>query len=633
MRNACVVGLLVLLAVVAQSLAPAQSQGAETSPIPLGREAPMAANTAVAEVVLSKVQVFDYRDVRLEPGLFQERFDLNRDYLLCLNNDSLLYMFRLKAGLPTPGVPYGGWCTVEGTQWPHNGQFQCDYLLALARSYVACGDERLKAKADAFVAGLAECQQPNGAIYAGDVSEDDIMYYTVDKWLKGLDQAHRCLGNEQAQQVRSGLVDWIESKVSELSDEQLQQLLDKEHGAICEALYDFYAETGEAQHLALAKRFEHRKILDPLARGEDNLEGLHVNTTIPKILGAARAYELTGDDHYRRIVENFWNIVADTRTYATGSSSVGEYWGKANALHATLDATTQETCVTYNWMKLTRYLWRWTGDPKYADMYERCLYNGIIEAQDPVSGMVVYFTPLKAGVREPDYTQEGAQAGSRKRFGTMFANFWCCTGTGAMALAGLADNEDSLYVNLFTPSQVRWDCGGTEVRLTQSTDYPDADSVRMELHLSAPTAFALMIRIPWWAYQGGELQVNDQPVDRQLEPGHFARLHRTWRDGDVVDLRLPMSLYSQPINDDPNCIAVMYGPHVMAGLTYGEYPLDITHEDIKIKGDPADPSQWLAPVPHQTMMFLTTAPDQNMVFMPLYRVVAERYGVYFDIEP
>jgi len=151
-------------------------------------------------------------------------------------------------------------------------------------------------------------------------------------------------------------------------------------------------------------------------------------------------------------------------------------------------------------------------------------------------------------------------------------------------------------------------------------------------YASAPTAFALMIRIPWWAYQGGELQVNDQPVDRQLEPGHFVRLQRKWRDGDVVSLRLPMSLYSQPINDDPNCIAVMYGPHVMAGLTYGEYPLDIAHEDIKLKGNPADPGQWLAPVPHQTMMFLTTAPDQNMVFIPLYRVVAERYGVYFDVD-
>ena len=611
--------------------------------------------TVVPNIIRNAVQPFSYADVDLQPGLLQQRSLLNTEYLLTLSNDSLLYLFRSAAGLPTPGKPYGGWCAVpelSGTpQWPHNGHFQGYYLSALARTYAASGDIRLKVQADEFIAGLAACQKPNGTLYCGAYMKDGdptspkmgYLLYDLDKWLKALDLARRCLGNDQAFQVRSGLVKWIERMAAALSDEQLQKWLDKEQGAISEALYDFYAETGEARHLTLAKRFEHRKFLDSLARGEDQLAGVHANTAMPKVCSAARAYELTGDDYYRRVVENFWNIVAQTRTYATGSSSTLEYWHKANELRGTLSATNQETCPTYYWMFLTKYLWRWTGDQKYADMYERCLYNSLIAAQNPITGMLAYYTPLKAGIREPDYTQEGAQGGSRKNFGTMFANFWCCQGSGAAGLARVSDNiytysKDRLYVNLFAASQVRWKHGSAKIRLTQVTDYPDADSVQMQMHLTAPAAFSLMIRIPLWAFQGGRIDVNGQAVDLDLARGSFVQLKRTWRDGDVVNVRLPMSLYSKPINDDPNCVAVMFGPHVMAGLTYDIwYPANdrenfFARQNLKLKGDPANPAEWLAPVLNQKMSFLTTASDQHMMFIPLYRVVAERYGVYFDVK-
>jgi uncharacterized protein len=596
-----------------------------------------AIDSASRKIVPDKVEPFAPGAVKCRPGLLAQRFALNRDYLLSLNNDSLLYFFRKQAGLPTPGKPYGGWCTVEGAQSPHNGEFQCDYLSALAITYAACGDQRLKSQADEFVAGLAACQKPNGAIYAGGVSEDHLFYYMIDKWLKGLANAQHLLGNQQAATIRARLVGWIESKVGPLSDQQLQALLKEEQGGICEALYDFYADTGRPQHLALARRFEHRSVLDPLARGEDNLAGLHANTTIPKICGAARAYELTGDAYYRRVVENFWGLVAKTRSYATGSTSSVEYWGKAHVLRAgLLGATTQETCVTYNWMRLTRYLWRWTGRAEYADMEERCLYNGIIAAQDPVGGMVTYFMPLKAGVREPEDTQEGARGGSRKKFGARFASFWCCTGTGAMALAGLADSiyfhgGDTLYVNAFTPSEVQWQRGTKSVNVTQETDYPDSDTVRLRVRLSEPTEFAMALRMPWWASGKNTIRVNGESIGGDLRPGRFCPVQRTWRDGDTVELTLPMSLYAQPIDDDPNCVAVMYGPHVMAGLTYLEFQKPFAQEDVKLKGNPKQPQQWLLPVPNQKMMFLTKAADQNVVFIPLYKVVAERYGVYFDM--
>jgi uncharacterized protein len=597
-----------------------------------------AVDPVVRQIVPNKVEPFAPGAVKCRSGLLAERFALNRDYLLSLSNDSMLYIFRKQAGLPTPGKPYGGWCSIEGAHWSKNGEFQCDYLSALAISYAACGDKRLKSQANEFVVGLAACQQPDGAIYSGNVSEKHLFFYTIDKWLKGLANAQHLLGNRQAATIRARLVEWIESEVGLLSDEQLQSLLKEEQGGICEALYDFYAETGQPCHLALARRFEHRSILDPLARGEDNLAGIHANTTIPKILGAARAYELTGDAYYRRVVEKFWGLVAKTRSYATGSTSSVELWGKAHALRAgLLGGNTQETCVTFNWMRLTRYLWRWTGKAEYADLYERCLYNGIVAAQDPDRGMVTYFMSLKAGVRESeDEWLKEQMGGSRKRFGTLFASFWCCTGTGAMALAGLTDSiyfhgGDTLYVNAFTPSEVQWQCGKTQVNVSQETDYPDSDTVRLRVRLSEPTDFAMALRMPWWASGNNVIRVNGESVDGDLRPGRFYPVRRTWRDGDTVELTLPMSLYAQAIDDDPNCVAVMYGPHVMAGLTYFAFQKTFAQEDVKLKGNPKEPQQWLLPVPNRKMMFITKAPDQNVVFIPLYKVVAERYGVYFDM--
>lgn len=584
-----------------------------------------------------KIEAFNYGDVQLLDSMFKARFDVNRNYLLSLDNDSLLYPYRFEAALPhweyhgpesltRPGKPYGGW---EHPTCSLRGHFLGHFLSACARIYATTGDKEIKNKADSIVMELARCQQQNGNGYVGPIPEKffDILesgkmgqiwapYYVIHKVLMGLYEMYKFAGNRLAFQIMKGMVDYIKRRVEKIPDEWMQKILNVEFGGMPEVLYDFYAEVGDPQYLSLAQKFEHKRILDPLAKNQDILTRVHGNTTIPKIHGAARAYEITGIQKYRDIAINFWEIVARTRTYATGGSTVGEVWGEPHKLKDTLSEWNQETCVTYNWMRLCRYLLRWTGDAKYGDMYERALFNGILAAQNPADGMFIYFLPLKTG--------------SKKRFGTPTDSFWCCYGTGVQAFADLASSiyfydDDSIYVNLFIPSEVRWSHSGAIVRVRQENNYPEESATRLTIQLSEePVYFGLRIRVPWWIKKGIDVKLNGEHIEVKAAPSTFVELKKEWRNRDVVDVVMPMSLYAEPINDDENLVAIMYGPLVMAGLT---------SEEVVFKGDKNNLESWIEPIPGEPLAFKTKGQEKDVKFIPLYKVISEEYGVYFRIPP
>lgn len=610
--------------------------------------------------VTAKIEAFDYGEVQLLPGLFKSRFDINRDYLFSLPNSSLLYPYYKEAVIRVPPgtKPLGGW---EDMAVDIRGHFLGHYLSACARIYATARDTEMKAKCDQIVAELAKIQKANGNGYVGPISEkvfaalengraSDVWapYYVIHKVLMGLYEMYVYAGNEQALEVAEGMADYVKARTDKLSDDTMAKTLEVEHGGMTEALYDLYAATGQRKYFDLAKRFEHRRFLDPLAAGQDNLTNIHANTNIPKIYGAALAYELTGDPRYLNIVVNFWNIITQTRTYATGGSNNREFWGKPNCLTETLSESNQETCTTYNMMWLTRYLLRWTGDAKYADYYERNLYNGILEAQDPTDGQFCYFTPMKSG--------------AMKKFGTPLNSFWCCYGTGTQAFADLASSiyfhdADNLYVNLFAPSEVTWRRPAGTLKLIQKTDYPEEGSARFTVQTSTPATFGLKIRLPWWARHGLKVRVNKVQVDRVAKPGTFLTLERKWNDQDVVELSMPLSLYTEPINDDPNLVTLMYGPLVMAGLVF---------DDTTFKGDKSNPAMWVEPaaekdrvtgsrirvvpdhlpstishpsyearLPRQkiALTFLTKPPNPPVKFVPLYQVGSRPYGIYIRVTP
>jgi DUF1680 family protein len=608
--------------------------------------------------IAPKIEAFNYGEVKLLPGLFKERFDTNRNYLMSIPSQSLLYPFYKEAVIRVPAGtnPLGGW---EAMSVDVRGHFMGHFLSACARIYATSGDTEIKAKAGEIVAELAKCQKANGNGYVGSISEKVLTaletgresevwapYYVHHKTLMGFYEMYKYAGNQQALEVEKGFADYIKARMDKLSDERVARILEVEYGGMSEALYDLYGVTGEEKYRELAKRFEQARFLDPLAQGHDNLNGLHANTNIPKVYGAARAYELTGDTRYRDIAINFWDILRRGHTYATGGSNKRELWDRANQLSETLSDSNQETCTTYNSMWLTRYLIQWTGEAKYGDYYERNLYNGILGAQRPADGQFCYFTPMKSG--------------SEKEFGTPLHSFWCCYGTGVQAFADLASSiyfhdAENLYVNLFAPSEVTWNRAGGVVRVTQETDYPQKSSTRLTIKAAGPGTFGLKVRVPWWAKQGVEVKINQAKIDVQTTPSSFMTIQRKWKDQDVVEISMPMRLSADPINDDPDLVAVMYGPMVMAGLVF---------DDTAFKGDKTDVASWLERAPGNDLVigdrlpktgdslpdeishpsyeaglrrerialtFETKSPNLPVKFIPLYQVTSQPYGIYFRV--
>lgn len=88
---------------------------------------------------------------------------------------------------------------------------------------------------------------------------------------------------------------------------------------------------------------------------------------------------MTGDEKWRTIAENYWKLAVTNRgMYATGGQTCGEIWTPMKRLSARLGQKGQEHCTVYNMMRLAGFLFRWTGDPSYADYQERLLYNGLM---------------------------------------------------------------------------------------------------------------------------------------------------------------------------------------------------------------------------------------------------------------
>jgi len=588
-------------------------------------------------------QSFALSQVRLLDGIFKDMMELNAKYLLSLDSDRLLHMFRVTAGLPSKAVPLGGW---EAPHMEIRGHTMGHYLSACALLYASTGDPAIKAKADAIVAELKQCQDAHGSGYLAAFPETLfdrleagqrvwVPWYTMHKIFAGLYDQYVHAGNQMAWEMLLKLTNWAKKRTDKLTPAQMAALLNVEFGGMNEVLYNIYAITKDPAHLELAHRFDHQAVLDPLANGRDQLAGLHANTQIPKVVGAARRYELTGDSWAHAAAKHFWDLVVHTRSYATGGNSVNEHFGSANELAYTLGNTNHETCNTYNMLRLTRHLFQWTGDPAYADYYERALYNGILSTINPETGMKMYFVPMGTGYFKVFHTHDNS--------------FYCCTGTGMESFAKLGDSiyfhqGRALYVNLFIASLLDWNELG--VRIEQRTNFPVEAGTTLVIHCGQPAEFALNIRVPSWAVNGVTVKYNGHELDCSAEPGSYLRIEHVWHDQDQLEIEMPMSLHTEPLPDKPDRVALMYGPLVLCGLL-GKENMQTLTTGVNVTIPNAGPrhrsalnipeaewgliDQWLLPVPGEELTF-TLRPDLgDLVFKPFYQVYQERYGIYWDL--
>ncbi len=419
---------------------------------------------------------FALGDVRLRPGPFLDATDVNRRYLLGLDADRLLHMFRVTAGLPSSAEPLGGW---EAPDNELRGHFVGHYLSACAIMGATLGDTQVRDRGVYIAGELAKCQKTFGNGYVSAFPEEFFdrlragrgvwaPFYTLHKIMAGLLDTYTYSGDRQALDVATGMARWTAGWTGPLGSEEMARILEREYGGMNEVLYNLAAITGDRSFEATAHRFDHERIFAPLAMGRDELKGVHVNTTIPKIIGAARRYELTADPRYRNVAHYFWAEVTGRRSYCTGGTSNDEDWkGDPGIISTDLGGYTEECCPTYNMLKLTRHVYTWTGDPRAADYYERALFSGIMGTQHPSDGDKLYYVPLASGYW--------------KLFGTPLHDFWCCTGTGAESFSKFTDSiyfhdADGVFVNLFIPSELDWKEKG--VKLVQDTQFPYEDTMR-----------------------------------------------------------------------------------------------------------------------------------------------------------
>lgn len=524
----------------------------------------------VAPQVTLPAQPFEPGEVKLLAGPYRHAMELDATFLLTLDADRLLSWYRKEAGLPEKAEGYGGW-EAQGIAGHSLGH----YLSACARMSRAAENPEFCQRVAYVVEELAACQQANGDGFLGampggkkvfaEVSRGEIRsagfdlngswvpWYNLHKLFAGLIDAHRYCGNEQALQVACGLADWANNVTADLTPDQWQQMLACEHGGMNESLADLYALTGNKAYLELANKFYHASVLDALAAERDELAGKHANTQVPKAIGAERIYQLTGDKRYERIGPFFWRTVVDNHTYANGGNSDGEHFGQPRQLSDRLGASTSETCNTYNMLKLSSALFCREPNAAYADYMERALWNHILASQHPETGQVCYYVSLRSG--------------DSKRFMGLL-DFTCCNGSGMENHARYGDviyfhGDDQLWVNQFIASEVDWRQAG--VKVTQETDFPASEIVRFRIDAQQPKSFKLNLRHPRWVEGELKVSLNGNPVEVDSSPDGYATIDREWRDGDVVELRLPLKLRSESMPDRANRVAAFYGPILLAG--------------------------------------------------------------------
>lgn len=606
-------------------------------------------------------QLFSLTDVRLLPSPFKHASELNAAYVMAHDPDRLLAPFLIDAGLEPKAPRYGNWenSGLDGHTAGH-------YLTSLALMVASQDNEEARQRLEYMISELARCQEANGNGYVGGIPGGLAMWqeiaagniqaglfslngkwvplYNIHKLFAGLHDAWVLTNNQQAFDLLVGLSDFFVDMCSNLTNEQMQNMLVSEHGGMNEVLADVYHLTGNEKYLDLAKRMSHETILNPLLSNEDRLTGLHANTQIPKVVGFMRIAELTGNEAWKNASDFFWRTVVENRSIAIGGNSTYEHFHPADNFTSMIETREgPETCNTYNMMKLSKLLYQNGGSLKYVDYYERALYNHILGSQHPGHGGLVYFTPVR-----PQHYRVYSNPGH---------TFWCCVGSGIENHAKYgeliyAHDNRNLYINLFIPSVLNWEQKGLTV--TQTTHYPESEETSVTLELVEPSEFTVFIRHPKWNDKEPiQIKVNGKTVKGKSLPGEYFAITRKWRNGDQIDVKFDMYTYGEHFPDNSPYMALLHGPVVLAAAT-GTENLDgiiandsrmghvahgalISREEAPVMiVDNANWTSQIVPVNNEPLTFefhrlLHPESANALKLIPFYRLHDARYIIYWEV--
>lgn len=601
---------------------------------------------------------FPLQDVTLLDGPFKKALDLNMEVLLKYDVDRLLAPYRKEAGLPAKAQSFPNWDGLDGHIAGH-------YLSAMAINYASTGNVECKKRMEYMLAELKACQDANAANnaewgigYAGGVPESKkiwsafkkgdfsafksawVPFYNIHKIYAGLRDAWLYAGNEEARSVLIKFCDWGIHIISELTDEQLQNILGIEHGGMNEIYADAFQITGDRKYLEAAKRYSHRAFLEPASQGIDNLDNRHSNTQVPKFIGFARIAELSGDQEYAKAGRFFWETVTNNRSLAFGGNSRREHFPSASAcIDFINDVEGPESCNSNNMLKLTEDLFRMNPSAKYADYYERTVLNHILSSQHPSHGGYVYFT----SARPRHYRVYSAPNQA----------MWCCVGTG-MENHGkynqfiYTHTGDSLFVNLFIASELKWK--DRNITLRQETNFPNEEQTKIRI-TEGSGRFNLMIRYPSWVQNGAlKISVNGKPYKYEAVPSSYVCINRKWKKGDVIEVKLPMQNTMERLPNVPDYIAFLHGPILLGAKTgtedlkglvaddgrwahiAGGEKLPVNEAPIIIEDDMQNIASKLEMIQGQPMHFKLHAHmihPVDVVLEPFYQIHDARYMIYW----
>ena len=591
--------------------------------------------------------------VHIKNGLFRERMELNRRYLLELDTTCLLQNFYLEAGIGLPGIQtvyepekarlHWGW---EAPLCQLRGHFLGHWLSACARLIASEQDEELRVRLNRTVSELARCQERNGGEWVGPIPEKyfDLMaepdyiwspQYTMHKTVMGLVDAYVFAGNAQALDIVDHLADWYIKWAQRMSKKDPLITYKGEQGGMLEMWAQLYAITDNDKYLTLIDLYKNSGLYSQLEKNSDGLSDDHANASIPLSHGAARMYELTKDEYWSHITDLFWkSAVTDRGMYATTGSNAGEFWIPLKSHGAYLSDRDQEFCTVYNMVRTADYLYRRTGDTGYQDYIERAIYNGFLAQQNPETGMPAYFLPLRPG--------------SVKKWGSKTHDFWCCHGTMVQAqtlypeLIYYTEDDNRIFIMQYIPSSVQLNVGGRDVLIEQTTemknydnqvffdDHKGGDKSRWSLKFTVksvePVELTLSLRLPSWCKEIGRFIINDESAEPVIADGCI-NIERKWKD-DTIFISFTDEINMEGLPDMPNLVTAVEGPIVLAGLT---------GEDCGLYGDPDKPEEIFAPRCEHTYSTFTwqqnhhTTRNQpvNHDFVPLYEITDEQYTVYF----
>ncbi len=594
---------------------------------------------------IRKLNAFNYQGVTLTSGRLRDQFMSTRNFYFNLPNDDILKGFREEAGLPAPGEAMRG--TISGGRpvVSDMGGVFGQWLSGMAHIYRATGDVELRDKAVHLMTEWAKACPSSGA---PTTRSSPTAHYVFDKTVCGLVDMARCTNNSEALTYLDRLMAW---GMATLSQERAlpDALIDNskkpvninaprssgsEWYTLSENVYLAFQLTNEPRYRSFAEvwhypqywsRFTNSKTID--------IYGLHAYSHVNTLSSAAMTYAISGDPHYLDVITSAYDHFQKVQNYATGGFGPVEQLVRDDGMLGTSlefeDSSFETGCGSWAVFKLGRYLLEFTGQARYGDWIENMLYNGISAALPmadktnpyfndiwsepgwgPVRGRTFYYSDYRLGGAHKDY----------------YPTPWpCCSGTHIQDIAEYPNliyfhDPENLYVNLFVPSKVEWNYGGTDVTITQKTDYPESESTALTITVPHKVTFGVKLRVPQWT-EGASVRINGSAVMVPASPGSWADLHREWSDGDVIEFHLPMHLRTIPIDKQHlNRVAFAYGPVVLVQEETPSFLVPAKNPETTFK--PAD----------GRLRFLAQG-SHSPILQPFYSVgYATPYSMYFDID-